>query len=110
MKIYFAASSFLLLTILLLTTKIVVNAQRTPLWGDCDPINPSQCSSPMPNDFYAVASSTTNTGRKVNMSGMMLPVDKKSREFNPMQLRFNNRDGFGTGGPLLFALGDSIRI
>lgn len=69
---------------------------------ECDPIAPSVCGFPWPNNVFTVEDPTTATGRRLALSDALVPKDKQG---NPMVAdRWNAFDGFSPGGSILVHL------
>ncbi len=62
---------------------------------DCDPLSPTYCAFPYPNDYYTVADATTATGRKLALPEVIMPPTTAGRRSNPDA--FNEMDGFSPG-------------
>ena len=65
----------------------------------CDPIAPTRCLLPFPNDFFTVADETTETGRRVSLDTQSLPANAGGTHIDPTE--WNRLDGFSPGAPLL---------
>jgi hypothetical protein len=63
--------------------------------GVCDPLDPSVCLYPFPNDFFTVVDPTTDTGRRVNFSITAMPRNKANVPIDPTD--HNRSDGFSPG-------------
>ncbi|MGB5266651.1 MAG: hypothetical protein WBN30_08700 [Polyangiales bacterium] len=62
---------------------------------DCDPLTPSYCGFPYPNDYWTVADSTTVTGLRLALPEVTMPSNR-----NGVQTKsgpFNEMDGFSPG-------------
>ena len=62
---------------------------------DCDPLTPSYCAFPYPNDYYTVADTSTATGRKLALPEVIMPANRFNQRSNPGP--FNEMDGFSPG-------------
>jgi hypothetical protein len=61
----------------------------------CDPLDPAVCLQPWPNDYFTVADSTTDTGKRLNLNVLSMP---RSRQNSPIQpTEWNRNDGFSPG-------------
>jgi hypothetical protein len=70
-------------------------AAAAPGEQGCDPLDPAVCLQPWPNDFFTVADSTTDTGRRLNLNPLAMP---RNIAGNPIQpLEWNRSDGFSPG-------------
>jgi hypothetical protein len=58
----------------------------------CDPIAPSYCGFPYPNDFWTVEDATTPTGKRLALSEAMMPINDQEVASQPGP--FNVADGF----------------
>ena len=67
--------------------------------GICDPIDPAACLLPFPNDYYTVADSSTDTGRRVNLSPLATPRNRAGKPIDPTE--WNRQDGWSPGAALL---------
>ena len=72
----------------------------------CDPLDPSLCMFPFPNDFFTVADATTATGRRINFSPAAMPrggaevtEGGEGKPVDPME--WNRNDGFSPGSLIL---------
>ena len=61
----------------------------------CDPLAPSYCGFPFPNDYFTVADSTTVTGRRLALPEAAMPETTSGRRSSPEP--FNEMDGFSPG-------------
>ncbi|MGH2692534.1 MAG: hypothetical protein ACRDHM_08530, partial [Actinomycetota bacterium] len=72
----------------------------------CDPLDPSMCLFPFPNDLFTVADPTTATGRRVNFSPLAMPRAgaevTEGGEGKPVDpTEWNRNDGFSPGSLIL---------
>ncbi|MBK5229376.1 MAG: hypothetical protein JJE05_12840, partial [Actinobacteria bacterium] len=65
----------------------------------CDPLDPSACLLPFPNDHFTVADPTTDTGRRVNLSALAMPQNVAGKPIDPTE--WNRNDGFSPGAMIL---------
>lgn len=65
----------------------------------CDPLDPSMCLFPFPNDRFTVADPTTATGRRVDLSPLSTPRNTAGKPIDPTE--WNRNDGFSPGSMLL---------
>jgi hypothetical protein len=65
----------------------------------CDPIAPTRCLLPFPNDFFTVIDESTATGRRVNLDSQSLPANAGGTHIDPTE--WNRLDGFSPGSALL---------
>jgi hypothetical protein len=61
----------------------------------CDPLTPSYCGFPYPNNYFTVEDLNTGTGRRLALPAEAMPVDEMGRASNPDA--FNEMDGFSPG-------------
>jgi hypothetical protein len=58
----------------------------------CDPLAPSYCGFPYPNDYWTVTDSTTPTGLRLALPSEIMPVNRSGERTDPAP--FNEMDGF----------------
>jgi hypothetical protein len=63
--------------------------------GRCDPLDPSVCLQPWPNDYFTVADHSTDTGKRVNLDLASMPRNAAGKPIDPTD--FNRNDGFSPG-------------
>jgi hypothetical protein len=63
--------------------------------GRCDPIDPSRCLLPWPNDRFTRRDTTAATGRRLNLSGAATPVNAGG--VRVAVEAYNRSDGFSPG-------------
>lgn len=61
----------------------------------CDPLTPSYCAFPYPNDYWTVADPSTVTGKRLALSEAMMPLHRSGVRSDPAP--FNAMDGFSPG-------------
>jgi hypothetical protein len=66
----------------------------------CDPLDPSYCLYPFPNDHFTTPEATTPTGLRVALHPDSLPRNVGNRPVNPA--KWNALDGWSVGTMLLF--------
>jgi hypothetical protein len=66
--------------------------------GVCDPLDPSVCLYPFPNDFFTIVDPTTDTGRRVNFSITAMPMNQGGKPIDPTD--YNRNDGFSPGASI----------
>ncbi len=71
--------------------------------GRCDPIVPTRCLLPYPNDYYMVSDASTPTGMRLNLTADSLPANNNGVHIDPTA--WNVHDGFSVGSALLVNLG-----
>jgi hypothetical protein len=64
----------------------------------CDPLDPSLCMQPFPNDYFTVADPSTDTGRRLNFQADAMPKNKNSVPIDTTD--FNRADGFSPGSAI----------
>jgi hypothetical protein len=67
---------------------------ETPPLG-CDPLTPSYCGFPYPNDYWTVADATTVTGLRLALPEVTMPSNRNGVQSTPGA--FNEMDGFSPG-------------
>ncbi|MEJ7583065.1 MAG: hypothetical protein WKF43_03055 [Acidimicrobiales bacterium] len=65
----------------------------------CDPIGGPRCMLPFPNDFFTIADSRTDTGRRVNLHRRSTPANRDGVHIDPTEQ--NRNDGFSPGSALV---------
>lgn len=70
-------------------------AAADPTQLGCDPIDPSACLLPFPNDYFTTADPTSPTGRRVNFSPTAMPRNVAGKPIDPTD--WNRADGFSPG-------------
>lgn len=77
------------------------SAGATPAKSDhaCDPIDPTACLLPFPNNWYTVPDTSTATGLRVNFAASSTPANIIGRHIDPAG--WNHNDGFSPGSMLL---------
>jgi hypothetical protein len=61
----------------------------------CDPLAPSYCGFPFPNDYFTVADESTQTGLRLALPEEAMPPNRFNQRSNPDA--FNEMDGFSPG-------------
>jgi hypothetical protein len=64
----------------------------------CDPIDPSACMLPFPNDFFTKADRSTPTGRRVAFDLTSMPRNVAGKPIDPAD--WNRADGFSPGSQI----------
>ncbi|MGB5812132.1 MAG: hypothetical protein WBG86_16470, partial [Polyangiales bacterium] len=62
---------------------------------DCDPLTPSYCGFPYPNDYWTAEDATTVTGRQLTLPQVIMPQNMNGVQSTPGA--FNEADGFSPG-------------
>ena len=83
---------------------------------ECDPLVPTYCGYPFPNNVFTVADATTASGRRLALAQATMPPTNDGHQGLPDA--FNGRDGFSPGGTILAhlpgatatGLADSVHI
>jgi hypothetical protein len=65
----------------------------------CDPIDPSDCLLPFPNDWFTVRDRHTPTGRRVHIPTAAMPRNSQDTPIDPTE--WNRNDGFSPGSAIL---------
>lgn len=68
----------------------------------CDPIAPTGCLYPFPNDHFTVADDSTSTGRRVALVRESMPANAAGVHIDPAT--WNALDGFSPGAAILFQI------
>jgi hypothetical protein len=84
--------ALLLAAVVAAVTTATASAQEV---GRCDPLDPSVCLQPWPNDYFTVADNSTDTGRRVNLDLASMPRNAANKPIDPTD--FNRNDGFSPG-------------
>ena len=61
----------------------------------CDPLDPSVCMHPFPNDYFTIPDAATPTGRRVHFSAVGMPRNASAKPIEPSD--YNHSDGFSPG-------------
>src|SRR4051794_18087723 len=83
----------------LLAATLLVLAAASPAAASCDPIDPSACMLPFPDDFFTKADSSTPTGRRVNFDIASMPRNVAGKPIDPTD--WNRADGFSPGSEIV---------
>jgi hypothetical protein len=67
--------------------------------GPCDPIDPTACLLPFPNDFFTVPDATTDTGLRVHLDAAGMPRNAQATPIDPSE--WNRNDGFSPGAEIV---------
>ncbi|HEX4878811.1 MAG TPA: hypothetical protein VFV39_03120, partial [Limnobacter sp.] len=65
----------------------------------CDPIDPSYCLFPFPNNYFTTADGQTDTRMRVNLNLLAMPKNILGKPIDPTD--WNRNDGFSPGQPIL---------
>jgi len=65
----------------------------------CDPIDPSQCMLPYPNDWFTRYDATSATGRRLDLNLLAMPRNTAGKPIDPSA--WNDSDGFSAGSEIL---------
>jgi hypothetical protein len=60
--------------------------------GDCDPVDPTECLLPWPNDRFTTADDSRPTGRRLDLPAGGMPVNAQGVAVDPAE--WNRNDGF----------------
>ena len=66
----------------------------------CDPLDPTHCLYPFPNDHFTVADASTPTGKRVHLDVASMPRNGANKVVVPD--KWNVLDGFSVGPMILF--------
>lgn len=72
-------------------------------FSGCDPLDETRCALPFPSSVHLRPDETSETGWRVALDGQHLPLDKNGLYID--MSRWNERDGFSVGTPLMAHLG-----
>src|SRR4051812_2778620 len=61
----------------------------------CDPLDPTVCMQPWPNDYFTRADATTATGRRLDLQADQMPANTDGVHVDPTDI--NRADGFSPG-------------
>src|SRR5436190_12716878 len=64
----------------------------------CDPLDPSVCLQPFPNDYFTKADPTTGTGRRIDLTADQMPRNAAGKPIQPDE--WNRSDGFSPGSEI----------
>src|SRR5439155_4175240 len=78
-----------------LAAAAIASAAQAQEVGRCDPLDPSVCLQPWPNDYFTVADPSTDTGKRVNLDIASMPRNAGNKPIDPTD--FNRNDGFSPG-------------
>ncbi|MER7442425.1 hypothetical protein [Micromonospora avicenniae] len=67
--------------------------------GTCDPIDPTACLLPFPNDYFTVPDPASPTGKRVQFPATAMPANLQGVPIDPTE--WNRQDGFSPGSPIL---------
>ncbi|WP_370461735.1 hypothetical protein [Micromonospora sp. WP24] len=70
-----------------------------PTNGGCDPIDPTACLLPFPNDYFTVPDPASPTGKRVRFTADAMPANEQGVPIDPTE--WNRQDGFSPGSPIL---------
>ncbi|MEU0155134.1 hypothetical protein [Micromonospora fulviviridis] len=72
---------------------------QLPAHGACDPIDPTACLLPFPNDYFTVPDPVSPTGRRVQITAASMPANIRGVPIDPTE--WNRQDGYSPGTPIL---------
>ncbi|MGK5740284.1 hypothetical protein [Micromonospora sp. URMC 103] len=67
--------------------------------GACDPIDPTACLLPFPNDYFTVPDPASPTGKRVRLAASAMPANAHGTPIDPTE--WNRQDGFSPGSPIV---------
>lgn len=70
--------------------------------GSCDALDPAHCLLPFPSDFFTVADTSTETGRRVRFRQAAMPENADAVPIDPTE--WNRSDGFSPGPKIMTAV------
>ncbi len=65
----------------------------------CDFLDQKRCLLPYPSDFFTVADSSTDTGKRVNFAAASMPANSQGVHVDPTE--WNRNDGFSPGSEIM---------
>jgi hypothetical protein len=65
----------------------------------CDPLDPTACLLPFPNDLFTAPDPTSPTGLRVHFDAASMPANIFGKHIDPTE--WNRQDGFSPGEPIL---------
>ncbi|MGH9079823.1 MAG: hypothetical protein ACRDYE_07075, partial [Acidimicrobiales bacterium] len=71
----------------------------TPPPKGCDPLDPTQCLLPFPDNYFTVRDRSTPTGRRINFPAADMPQNNLGVPVDPTA--YNRNDGFSPGTPVI---------
>ncbi len=75
------------------------NTGRDPNADYCDPIDPSHCLLPFPNDYFTKADNSSVTGKRINFDEGAMPINKTGEVIQVDE--YNRNDGFSPGATII---------
>jgi hypothetical protein len=69
------------------------------LTAGCDPLDPSLCLLPWPNDFFTQPDPSAPTGLRLDISPLATPANVAGMPIDPTD--WNRLDGFSPGSPIV---------
>src|SRR3954469_23479284 len=73
----------------------------------CDPIDPSQCMLPYPNDWFTKADPSSATGRRLDLNVLAMPRNAAGKPIETQE--WNRSDGFSAGAQILTVVPDMTK-
>ncbi len=70
-----------------------------PAPGACDPLDPTQCLLPFPDNYFTLRDPSTPTGRRIDFPVADMPKNNLGVPIDPTA--FNRNDGFSPGTPVI---------
>jgi hypothetical protein len=70
-----------------------------PKGPKCDPLDPTVCLQPWPNDYFTRADPTTATGRRLDLQTDQMPANTSGVHIDPTDI--DRADGFSPGNPII---------
>jgi hypothetical protein len=70
-----------------------------PVTSSCDPLDPTACLLPFPNDLFTVPDPASPTGLRVHLDPAWMPANVLGTHIDPTE--WNRQDGFSPGEPIL---------
>ncbi|MGR6319021.1 hypothetical protein [Micromonospora soli] len=102
-RLPFAVSVLVIAGAVLLATAAAAAPPTVPpqpaAHGACDPIDPTACLLPFPNDYFTVPDPVSPTGRRVQFADASMPANIRGVPIDPTE--WNRQDGYSPGTPIL---------
>jgi hypothetical protein len=101
-----AIGSLLIICVLLAATAVAAASGHGPKnrpgpaeHHQCDPLDPSVCLYPWPNNYFTVPDPSTGTGLRLDLDPQATPQNAAGKHIDVTD--FNRNDGFSPGSPIV---------
>jgi hypothetical protein len=84
---------------LAMTASAAVAASSASTSDACDPVTPTGCLVPFPNNYFTVPDRSSPTGLRVHFDAASMPANVFGQHIDPSE--WNRQDGFSPGEPIL---------